>query len=348
MITLKPLARLEVLRIEVFDFIMENFFKLRYAVNALCYLENDIYITHVELDDLSRMRIASMYLLKFNDVVCEIEIHDKQLVPNKESIEDSQMYTHSIKLPARRRTFLKNYDFTNGDFGEFMKALIHEKPMEALRYGKMYEENFRKYIPRIMDNSPFEYQFPKHMIDYINLGKENVENQRLWNVFYILKKWYDSYCNTDNMLRRKGLMIFSKKRCLGKTEFAYNLVGKCDERYIYNRAKLNANEFIQKINTAKIVILDDIKYDLRNEREMIKALMVSQPTDIKSMYVQYKYNATLPCVMLTNNEYIFKMMGKLEEFQTACYLVSVEDYIGPPGTEPVDRDEIVTNYDFSK
>ena len=67
---------------------------------------------------------------------------------------------------------------------------------------------------------------------------------------------------------------------------------------IYCRNTLDSLTFMEKKDTAQLIILDDITY-IRQQKEMIKGLCAGQPVTLRSLYVDnMKFQRCCPVVIL--------------------------------------------------
>lgn len=167
---------------------------------------------------------------------------------------------------------------------------------------------------------------------------ENEENKReeLYEKYEYIYKWFNKYCLPEGEFRRKALFLFSFTGGYGKSYFARGLVpelGLCNSPYyVYCRGTLDASEFRLKKKFAKLVIIDDVGY-VDKDMEIWKALAVGEPTNIRTPYHNLCWNKSLPCIFLSNNKKTFLYWVTNEDLKSRCVFVSIDDYIGPPGTE---------------
>lgn len=177
---------------------------------------------------------------------------------------------------------------------------------------------------RIQESLPdFEWNFPAHMDN----GK-----------YSLIKKWFTNYCQPEDMLRRKALVILGHRGC-GKSEFAERLVNH--EAYrVSVSGNFNAKDTVGK--TPKILIMDDINHYDDANKECWKRLIVGQTTNINGKYCNLKWDYKVPCIILTNNKKLFKNLILSPEFGSQCmyYAVPNGDFMGPEGTKPEDIDEL--------
>lgn len=241
---------------------------------------------------------------------------------------------------------LKNQNYLNGDireleFEQFKNEMIKYNPRDVLIYGDKIFNNFREFCMVKDDKSIFEFVFPQHLLDVIS---SNGEDQKRIETVNLIKHWFDNHCKI-NKERKKALLLYSRKRGLGKTCFAKSLAGSIDDQIIYCRSLLSGKEFENKRN-GKIIVLDDVKFGF-DQIETLKALTSSEETDIRSTYVQHRYKGGLPCVILTNEISTFDFFwSKTWLFKSQMYFVIIDFYLGPPNTEPISFNEIQTNMEY--
>lgn len=162
-----------------------------------------------------------------------------------------------------------------------------------------------------------EFRFPEHLMENPAVD--------------LIREWYFDYCLPQN-IRRKALFILGERGC-GKTEFAKSLVNH-EAYYVIFSGCFNADSLKGKI--PKLVILDDMThYDDKN-KEAWKHLCVGQTTNIRDCYQNIHWPYQVPCIILSNDEKMFKNMILDKEFGTQICYIDFEEgmYIGPPGTQP--------------
>ena len=119
--------------------------------------------------------------------------------------------------------------------------------------------------------------------------------------------------------------------------------------YIYCRNSLDASEFKRKASTAKLIILDDVRF-IGNDVEMWKALISGEELNINTKYHNYFWKGGLPCIVMTNDLSTTAFWTSSPMFNTQCCFVNIRDYMGPPGTRPsfLDRVECYFDDEFSR
>jgi hypothetical protein len=148
----------------------------------------------------------------------------------------------------------------------------------------------------------------------------------------------NNICKDDSVLKRKkGLILFSKERRLGKSRFATGLVEDNPNWYIHCKGNFNKEAFIKKPE-AKLLIIDDFVYQESKHREIFKALISSEPTTIREAYMNYQFDHGLPTIICTNDEKFVKMASKSIYFKNDAYFTRIKEYMGPPNSNPYPGD----------
>lgn len=233
----------------------------------------------------------------------------------------------------------------------FKSCTITDHKKTFLCNMKSIIENYNTFIKKDNEELEFAWHFPEHMIYYI---RENTdENDIIGIVYSKLFDWYNENCLKEGFFRRKALFLFSLKGGLGKSCFARSLVSEDNTFdspfYIYCRGTLDAQEFIKKKETARLVILDDVNYVMK-DIEIWKALTVSEPTNLRTPYYNMQWDKSLPCILMSNNVKTLKYWMETEDLKTRCVFIGINFFIGPPGTDKENYhvvDSFVTN-DISK
>ena len=263
---------------------------------------------------------------------------------------DVKTYLHDVfsyKQPVLRvngqldvfKELVYNDNFKN----DYLKIYtrVNKKQKEFMITKKKDILDFRDTVVDKPEEKVFAWHFPRFALDYMKAN-----NNQLATIYSIVYDWYKTYCLNNDPLShklgtRKKALFFYGKRCKGKTRFFQSFV--CDPNddpaqcpfIVYCRTNITAKDFQTKEKTAQLLILDDIDYKEEKHKEMFKALMVGESTNIESKHVDnYKWTRSLPCVILTNEiEFLRKMIVK-DIFASSCITVGTVEYIGPPGTEP--------------
>jgi hypothetical protein len=155
----------------------------------------------------------------------------------------------------------------------------------------------------------------------------------------------DITMNTNVLKRKKGLILFSKERRLGKSRFATALVENNPHWYIHCKGNFNKEAFTRKPE-AKLLIIDDFVYQESKHREIFKALISSEPTTIREAYMNYQFDHGLPTIICTNDRKFVDMASKSIYFKNDAYFTRIKEYMGPPNSNPKDDDVIHANKDF--
>lgn len=221
----------------------------------------------------------------------------------------------------------------------FSEAGYHTK--EIMIRDKKSIMEFRKGFDELKEeNIQYNWHFPQYALDYID-----THNDFLKRVYSRCYMWFNKYCLNNNRedhsmgTRKKALLIYGLRH-KGKTTFIKSFIEDinvdiCKSPFIvYCRQNIAAKNFMEKENTAQLLILDDVHF-IGKQKEMVKALMVGESVNIESKHVDnYIWTKNLPCVILTNNAFVYHYLTTSEEFKTELYSIATSAYLGPEGTEP--------------
>ena len=264
--------------------------------------------------------LVSFPCKKIRDILKENEI-----ISNDMDLDDP--YDYILKKDDLDEVAIKNV-FANCEVTDYKKNFMCNS--------KQIIDTYNRFVKKDKNNLEFKWVFPVHMITYIASTCDN--NDYKYKTFCCLYEWFNMNCdiNCDGVKRRKALFLFSIKGGMGKSYFARSLVPEVNvgdsPYYVYCRGTLDAAEFLKKAKTAKLVILDDINY-INNDIEIWKALAVGEPTNIRSPYHNIPWSCSLPCIMLSNNLKTLKYWMETEDLKSRCVFISVNFFIGPPGTD---------------
>ena len=213
-------------------------------------------------------------------------------------------------------TLVQNKDIMSKEQAQDL-ILTHE-PRTAITMFKNIEYAIDKMCK---PNAPeFQWKFP----DWCT------EDTHCMNEINRIKDWYIKYCIPEDLLRRKALILYGP-HAIGKTNFVKSFVN--DESY-YVHSQSNFNEGQIKGKTPKLLIMDDMLYPKTDTVECWKQLLTGQKTSIRDAYLNFQWNYSVPCVVLTNKKAIFQRLALDPEFAGRCVVVEVRNYMGPPGTQP--------------
>lgn len=229
-------------------------------------------------------------------------------------------------------------------FKIYNEASFHSKEILIKDRDKILE--FRKAYDNLKNEVIINtWHFPQYAIDYMNS-----HDDFLTKVYERCYLWFNKYCVNNNPddhslgTRKKALLIYGLRH-KGKTTFIKSFIEDLDAdvskspAIVYCRQNIAAKNFMEKEKTAQLLILDDVHF-IGKQKEMVKALMVGESVNIESKHVDnYMWTRNLPCVILTNNAYVYNYLTTSEEFKTELYPIAVSSYLGPEGTEP-DYEEI--------
>jgi hypothetical protein len=214
-----------------------------------------------------------------------------------------------------------------------MDLLLTHEPRTALTMYKNLEYAVNKL--EIPPQPEFKWRFP----EWLRNSKKEYENK--------IEEWFIKHCEPENMDRRRGLFLLGY-RGSGKTRFAKYLVGQdsgddnCENAcfWVSFRDQFNKENLANK--DPKLVILDDMKYD-KEAKETWKALAVGQQVNVSGKYQNFFWDKKIPCIVATNNRFLYKQFLDDPEFKTSFYFVEIPPgaYLGRPGTQIDDKDEVI-------
>lgn len=263
------------------------------------------------------------------------------------SEEEKELYNLLLNMPGLDYQTLKEICINNDR--------IAAKKFIIQNFERIIKVN--KLVNKVDDIPEFKWNFPQYAIDYINnykADKPGFLNNDLYSFYLNTYNWFNRFClNNDpdyfdskNSNRKLGLLVYGE-RGIGKTTFFQNLCGEfpnvTDNPFIiYCRNTITCEDFQKKMDTARLIILDDITF-IKNQKEIIKALIVGQPVKLRSLYNDnVLFNKSIPCVILTNNLDTYDYMSVSNEFYLDLVKLGIDFYIGHPGTAP-ERQNIYFN-----
>lgn len=209
------------------------------------------------------------------------------------------------------------------DFSDHLKK---SSMRDFLHYGDRMITNFVSLVQE-REIPEFSWVIPSHF------HAEEFKNEIF--VTEILN-WVEDYCY-QNPMRKKALCLISEERGLGKTFFSKRLVND-PEYFIYDRNTLNAENFKIKPK-ARLIILDEIEFR-ECDRQMWKALVAGEETNIRTPYNNYKFDNGLPCIICTNSIGLLSKWYLDTDFNTQVVFVEITKYMGPKGTRPAEISQI--------
>jgi hypothetical protein len=203
---------------------------------------------------------------------------------------------------------------------EIMELCFQTNPEYTMNKLIQIEKYFKNY--HNTNTTEFKWTIPEHILNSNHLPHKKI-------VFHIKKYFIPEFSEKD---RRKALIILSPPN-FGKTCFAKSLVSHSDF-YIYYRSGMTSSALKNK-KTAKLLIIDDIKYPKDEQIEEYKGLFSSQEITVRGPWINESLPG-LPCILLTNNYALCSLFLNHPEFKGRFNIVCLgqdkEDYLGPEGT----------------
>lgn len=224
------------------------------------------------------------------------------------------------------------------DSTELQHVLIKSNAMDYLKYFSTMKKNFDEYISKNVDDSNFKYQFPDHLMKFVNKYEgmdlnviDNYVKRGFVKAILDIYDWFKTYCNGKKE-RKKALVIYSE-RCTGKTTFARSLVGNNDDFLIHVRTVMDGALFAKPM--AKLVILDDLTFDFKTNNELYKGLMASEEVTVRSPYTIQRFFHGIPTIVLTNEKSYVNKIYTDDNYKCECVGVYLNGYLGPKNTRPI-------------
>ena len=227
---------------------------------------------------------------------------------------------------------------------EAVESLKVNKPKDLLFFGDRIKKNFETLV-EAKPVPDFEWVIPQHIYDRADRDYStddlslNIEKDKC----IAIRNWLNLHCFPENVARRKALFLYSIKRGVGKSQFAKRLVSD-PAYYIYNRSAIDGAEFERKQKLAKLVIIDDVKF-VEGDREMWKALISGEETQIVSKYYNFTFKHGLPCIIITNELSTIDFWLQSSMFNTQCVFINFDSYMGPDGTQMRELQFVETHFD---
>jgi hypothetical protein len=167
------------------------------------------------------------------------------------------------------------------------------------------------------------------MVIEIEQGEEQVQNE-------------NTMSNKHPRRRFKALVLYSEERGVGKTCLAKSFVYNNQNWIIHCRNKFNADQFKLIEEEAKLLLIDDfgqfLIFPKIRHHECFKALVTSEPTDIRDAYLNLQFKHGLPTIICTNDTKFYEYLLKSPDFQHDCMFSDVSgQYLGPPHTRQSQR-----------
>lgn len=169
-----------------------------------------------------------------------------------------------------------------------------------------------------------------------------VPNERVFEMYPLIKKWFYDYCAGENVpKRKKALLLYSEKRAMGKSYFARGLVN--NPAYVQ---EFHNNFVVPTCKEPHIIIIDDFRAPDEAQGysnwETFKKAISSELTQIRDCKVNVSLPSAydgVPCIICTNKIRFLKSMLNSSEFNSQIIPVRINQYLGPPGTQ---REDLMT------
>lgn len=208
------------------------------------------------------------------------------------------------------------------DVSQAKDLILTHEPRTGITLYKNIESALNSEMAKSLPS--FEWRYPEYLL----------------NRYPTIERWFNQWCKPDDLSRRKALLLYSDKRCMGKTEFSLSLVN--DPAYVV----IFRNSFVDSVKDKqpKLLILDDMSPYSTNNKETWKALVASQPTAIRDAYMNYNWEFRVPCIITTNNLFLVQQLYRSKDFNTQVVFQEISEYMGPDGTQPQGMFEVEANF----
>lgn len=249
-------------------------------------------------------------------------------------------------------------------------------PNTGIKQMKAWEKFQKQKGPKPFDPPKFCHWGEKRL-DELAPHKTDVHVQadkkcvdcREYRVWEILKKWYEQIFLKQKMKGKKeqfdGTFIekYLRKKCLivrgdrrtGKSQFFLSCVKDKLEHICWIKHKISRENTANICEDTWLIVLDDFAWD-KHDREMMKAIMAGEYTELDGKWLSKSLRAGIPCVILCNDKdkSWYKAMKKDKDFAKECIFCNLEDffigrdlednkqleYTGPMATLDSDDEEV--------
>ena len=196
----------------------------------------------------------------------------------------------------------------------------------------------------------------KYALNYLKKYKEVLKLKKIiWKddkyiFFEYFQKWLKQLNQINNDSYKKGIIIYGP-RGTDKTLFCQGLIGDIhtgpfNNKYIiYNGVNISKSGFDNKKTTAKLIIMDNMELTDFNLK-IIKGLLSNQIMHIIDQ--SDNWYIKLPIIIITNSFETFNFYLNNDEFKKNCYIIACNSYLGPKGTQPERKSEIISFYERIK
>jgi hypothetical protein len=195
------------------------------------------------------------------------------------------------------------------------------------------------YKKVIAQSAKFIYNWPDH------LNKQKYGLLHSWFTNYLITPPINPL--TGGVQRKKALLLYSPERNLGKTTLAKSFVDgdRHPENCIIVKNGMSEGQFRNR-SDAKILILDDISFlDQKTmDKETFKAVITSEPVNLRAAYFNHQFPHGLPVVITTNSYTFCQFLMNDPMFQYEIVFFEVKEYLGPAGTQDLGSRKLQGNF----
>lgn len=223
-----------------------------------------------------------------------------------------------------------------------------EIPSTGMKQIKAFKEFQKQKGPTPFDPPPFA-QWGRERLEELAPHKSTVHPQgdkkckecKEYRIWEILKNWFEQiFLKQKKMGKKKqfdGSFIekFLRKKCLivrgdrrtGKSQFFLSCVKDKLEHICWIKHKISRENTANISEDTWLIVLDDFAWD-KHDREMMKAIMAGEYTELDGKWLSKSLRAGIPCVILCNDKdkTWYKAMKKDKDFAKECIFCNLEDF----------------------
>lgn len=180
-------------------------------------------------------------------------------------------------------------------------------------------KNIEEFIKRnaIVSGESFQWNFNTEELSK-NLATRKVN---------LLKEWFDKCCvpqfyeDGTQITRRKGLLIYSPVRGVGKTYFTEHLTNDQSKVMIFRQRLCQFKD-----DDYRLLVLDDIDTkDITENKKTYMQLLTGQKCQIYTKYCNQSWNHNIPCIMTTNDIVQVNILKNSREFHDQVWILAMND-----------------------